>query len=113
MADITCHSEIRVLINAARNQAWEIFLPEDVWEAGGQAWSCLNSRIGSPTTVIRKLKAKNSFESGHVDVPLESNNIRVHGSHILRVDKDESFFGVKADSQNILDILISHFGEVF
>lgn len=46
-------------------------------------------------------------------MPLESNNIRVHSSHILRVNKDESFVRVKADSQNILDILISHFGEVF
>lgn len=35
MADITCHSEIRVLINAARNETWDIFVLEDVWEGGG------------------------------------------------------------------------------
>lgn len=37
---------------------------------------------------------------------LEDAHIRVHGSHIEWVQKNESFFWIKSDSQNILDVFI-------
>ena len=41
---------------------------------------------------------------------LESTDIGVHDAHIPRIQDDESFFRVKAQGQNILDILVSHLG---
>ncbi len=43
---------------------------------------------------------------------LESANIGVHSSHILRIDKDKGLFRVKPQSQNVLNIFISQFSEL-
>ena len=96
--NISSHSEVRILINSTRNQAWDIVLSKNVGETARKARSCLNSRVGSFSTVICKLKAKDGFKRGQVDVSLENANVGVHGTHILGVKDDKSFFRVKSQS---------------
>ena len=95
--NISCHSEVRILVNTAGDKARNVLVPEKVRETAWKARSCLDSRVCSFSTVVWKLKAENSSEGCHVDVPLEATHIRVHGAHVSGVQADESVLRIEAN----------------
>lgn len=111
-ADISGHSEVRILINAARDDARDILVPEDMGEAAGKAGSSLDGRVGRPPTVIGETESKDSLEGGYVDVLLEPDYVLVHVSDIFGIDEDEREIGIEAYREDILDVLIGQLGEL-
>ena len=109
---ITRHSKIGILIDSTRDKAGQIFLPENVREGRGQAWSCLNCRIGSFTTIVSKLETENGFESTEIDVALDSHHIWVHVPHILGVQKDECLVRIIAQCDDVLYVVVGHTSEI-
>ncbi len=65
----------------------------------------MDGGISCFSAVITELKAKYGFKSAQIDVPLESADVRIEVSHILRINENEGIFGIKSKSQNIFSIL--------
>lgn len=113
VTDISCHSEIRILINTAWDQTRKIFLSKNMWETWRKTGSCLDSRVRCLSAIIRELKTKYGFQSAHIDIPLHSNNIWIHCTNIFCINEYESFFWIKSKCNDILDVVISHALEIF
>ena len=60
------------------------------------------------SNVVRLIETKNTFNLVVVDVLLDFDNVRVQMLDVFDVGKDECFFWVKAESNNVLYVVYSH-----
>jgi len=96
-ANISGHSEIRVLVDSTRNKARNVLVSEEMRETARKTRSCLNGRICGFSTIVWKLEAENGSQSCHIYVPLKTTNVRIQASHVLGIQADKSILRVKAN----------------
>ena len=60
------------------------------------------------SNVVRLIETKNTFNLVVIDVLLDFDNVRVQMLYVFDVGKDECFFWVKAESNNVLNVVYSH-----
>ena len=60
------------------------------------------------SNVVRLVETKNTFNLVVIDVLLDFDNVRVQMLDVFDVGKDECFFWVKAESNNVFYVVYSH-----
>jgi len=107
--NITCHSEVWVLINGTRNKTSYILLGSKyVRECIAEGWHCLNWWVSKFANVVLLVESEDSFDLVVVYILLHTQNIRIQVLDVVYVRENEGFFWVKAKSNDILNILFAH-----
>ena len=104
--DISGHSEEWVLVNSGRDQARQLslVLSENSIEATRKGWCSLNGRICNHSAVCTLIEAENTLELIKSNALLDLNCVLVQVLNVLAVGKDEGLLGIKAKSDDILDV---------
>lgn len=75
--NVALHSEIRILIDSARNEDGNLMLAENVWKGCRQCWSSLNSRKANLANDVRIAETENSFHLIVGDAFFNSNDVAI------------------------------------
>ena len=79
--DVSGHSEERILIDGARDQALIVALAtKNLGEGGRERRRCLDSRIGIFADVVRISKAKNGLHLTGSNTFLDPHDVWIHGA---------------------------------
>lgn len=110
LSNVTCHSEIRILIDSSGNKArHSLSVSKYMWERTWESWGSLNCRESKLADSIWFIETEDTFNLVKVDMLLYTDNIRVQVLDVLCVIKDESFLKVESKCNNIFDVLTRHF----
>lgn len=104
---IPCHTEVRILINGTRDQAWQVHhTTEWDWESTWEGWGSLDGGEGLSPDIVRVSEAEDAsgLVVGHQLLDLENSG--VHVGYVVQVREHEGLVGIEATGNDVLGILI-------
>lgn len=107
--NISCHSEVWILVNTLRYKAWNNLIAKNVRERCRKWGSCLNSRITHSTNAVWLRYTKNTLELIVGDILLELDNIFIHIAYVFHITENKSSINVEPTSYDIFGIFNSPF----
>uniref|UniRef100_A0A0A9XR26 Eukaryotic translation initiation factor 1A n=1 Tax=Lygus hesperus TaxID=30085 RepID=A0A0A9XR26_LYGHE len=109
--NITCETEIRVLVNSLRNDAEHVTLVwwKNMGKGNRKRRRGLHSRKHSSSTVVLHLESKTTSYLTRCVGLFNTCDGAVHLTHVRKITKDECQFWIKAKRNNVFHVLRCHF----
>ena len=109
LQDIPGHSEIRVLVDALRNQTLHFLAGlENVRERSGDARGRLHRRVRHLPRVVPLLQSEYPLQLvvGHQSLHLAHRRVQL--PHVFRIQKHECLLHIETHRQYVLHVLVRH-----